>query len=500
MILEPSKTCFGVYDVEDSGILVDAENYYAALYDAASKARRSIAFAGWQFNTKVELLRGARAEEAELPVTFLDFLRALLDRTPELEVFILAWDFNPIYALERELFQKWKFQWRFSDRVHFVTDDVHPLGASHHQKIALVDGALAFVGGMDVCDHRWDGREHRLDDPRRVTSNGKAYHPYHDAQVYLRGAAVDAVVDLFERRWELATDETFELPRADNEFEIEDAIPMGAGKVGLSETRGAVVDRVEECRHIEQRFVRSIERAERLVYIENQYFTSQTIYEALMSRLDTSGETLQVVLVLPREPSALKEVLALGIRQSKLLTTLVETAKKCGHRLGVYYSSPSDKAEDATYIHSKIMVVDDTLLVVGSANTTNRSLGVDSELDVAWDGSEYEARIVEVRRSLLAEHAGVEDLDPAIEGLVDRLDALCDREDTRLYHLPFSDYGPLEGVVDDEDVPNVALDPEAPVIIEAVEALEAGPARTLFGGAYRWMRDIVKPEKDDTPK
>jgi hypothetical protein len=51
--------------------------------------------------------------------------------------------------------------------VHFRLDDDHPVGASHHQKLVVVDDRVAFVGGIDLAAARWDTPEHRAYDPRR---------------------------------------------------------------------------------------------------------------------------------------------------------------------------------------------------------------------------------------------------------------------------------------------------------------------------------------------
>ena len=77
----------------------------------------------------------------------------------------------------------------------------------------------------------------------------------------------------------------------------------------------------------------------------------------------------------------------MGFLQGKLLRALVDIARATRHALGVYYATaPSaDGGRDPVYIHSKAMIVDDRFFTVGSANTTNRSMGLDTELNVAWE-------------------------------------------------------------------------------------------------------------------
>jgi hypothetical protein len=217
---------------------------------------------------------------------------------------------------------------------------------------------------------------------------------------------------------------------------------MGPATVALSRTdpRGPG-ETVNEVEHL---FVDAIAAAERLVYVETQYFSSTRIRKALIERMRQAGRPrLQIVVVVNERAEALKEELAVGLRQAKNLERLRRVAAETGHALGLYFtlSAGAGKDQRATYIHTKLMAVDDRFLTVGSANLTNRSLEVDSELHVSWETGDPRSAlgrgIRRLRVSLLAELAGVRgvtavrSLVPA-EGLVARLDALAARPDGRL--------------------------------------------------------------------
>jgi phosphatidylserine/phosphatidylglycerophosphate/cardiolipin synthase-like enzyme len=145
--------------------------------------------------------------------------------------------------------------------------------------------------------------------------------------------------------------------------------------------------------------------------------------------------------VVNERAEALKEELAVGLRQAQNLEQLHDAATKSGHRLGLYYSVCDGVTEAfrTTYIHSKVLAVDDRFLTVGSANLTNRSMGIDSELHVSWEalGNDRDARrlaraIRRVRVSLLAEHAGLAGTGAVrslsrIGDLVERLDGFATR-------------------------------------------------------------------------
>ncbi|HEY5937481.1 MAG TPA: hypothetical protein VIU61_22700, partial [Kofleriaceae bacterium] len=88
-LLIPGLTCSDVFPPDESGVLVDGRDFYRAVYDACCAAEKTILMSGWQFASKVHLMRGKDAECCEHPVRFVDFLRELCEQKPELEIYIL---------------------------------------------------------------------------------------------------------------------------------------------------------------------------------------------------------------------------------------------------------------------------------------------------------------------------------------------------------------------------------------------------------------------------
>ena len=82
-----------------------------------------------------------------------------------------------------------------------------PVGGSHHQKIVVVDDAVAFCGGIDLTGHRWDTCAHRIDEPARTTATGKPYGPYHEVQAMLSGPAAARLGALVRDRWRAVGEE-----------------------------------------------------------------------------------------------------------------------------------------------------------------------------------------------------------------------------------------------------------------------------------------------------
>ncbi len=452
------KTAWRVHDDARSALLIDVQDYYRAFSVAASRARRSILILGWQFDSDVQLLRGDDTVPGGDPRKYelLTLLDRLCRERPELEVKMLAWDHSLLFALEREVLQKIVFDISTVDRLQFKTDSTVPLGGSHHQKVVIIDGQVAFMGSADLCQDRWDTSAHVARDPLRVSRNAAAYKPYHEVQAVFAGEPVRTLVDLFVQRWHFATGTHLEPERlvaaesADLFASLPVTLPMPVASVGFSRTVPGAEGRahVHEIRDL---YVRAIHRAERMIYIETQYLTSQCVRDALVSRMKEDGRAkLDVVVVLPRKPEKLKEELTIGGPQADALAEIAAAAKEGGHALGIYDVAVTDPdpaiPEAFVYIHAKLMIVDDVFFTLGSANLANRSMTVDSEINATWVAQAGDhalrAAIRRARVRLLLEHLG--DVAGSVRvvagrtGLVSRLDRVARERTGRLRHHDLS--------------------------------------------------------------
>jgi phospholipase D1/2 len=443
-ILEVGRNVWCEQPVNSVGLLVDGEDYYRAFYEAAQQAERYIVMAGWQFDTDACLLRGEEAERAKLPVKLLEFLEALTERNQELHIYILAWDFHAVFSLERQWLQELRINWTTNERLKFMFDNHHHDDGAHHQKFVVIDGRLSFLGGLDLCDQRWDDRKHTDPNPLR-NSRGAPHKPFHDIQAYLLGTEVsEELAKLFTSRWLAAGGEAVELPHLPQiaeSYTPAGAVPLAASRVALSRTDfHGLPNGTPNCREIADLHLDAIAKAERLIYIETQYFSSEELGAALVERL-RRGSPLEVVVVLNMKAETFKEEVAVGLAQAKVIMDLRNAAAGTQHRLGVYYTVPATadgaEPERATYIHGKLMIVDDRWLTIGSANLTNRSTSVDSELNVSIESEDAEgevaASIRAARQGLIDEHLGVEPRESfSIGNLVTRLDELAREKKGRL--------------------------------------------------------------------
>jgi phosphatidylserine/phosphatidylglycerophosphate/cardiolipin synthase-like enzyme len=505
VVLREGETVERLLEQETGGVLIDGRDYYLAFWEHARRAKKWILISGWQFDSEVRLLRGddmARAGTDD--IRLVPFLNQLCERNPDLHIYLLAWDFNVVYAMEREYYQGIIFKWGTHDRIHFVFDGDHVVGASQHHKIVVVDGQIAFTGGIDLCENRWDDRAHHRVNPDRDTSLDHHYEPYHDVQAWVTGPAVKWFVEFLRARWQAVSEVPLLLPEVEPYPlpPLEGALPVPARRVGMVRTIATRPGEGPMVREVQKLYVRSILAAERLIYIESQYVSARAICEALIRRMrDAAKPKLEMVVMVPVRPEAVKEEVAIGVAQTKLLRELIEVARATGHALGIYDVDAG--GEHPVYMHSKLMVVDDRLLTIGSANCTNRSFGLDTEVNVAWECDGEDARVDEavraairtVRCELMLEHChgcGAGDLAAfeEIPGLVGRMEAIIERGGSRLHRHE------LSTIFDDADVPfpemdlSAELDPERPIERELFEIFSTdhrGVFARGIGALGRWL-------------
>ena len=501
-LLLPGDTCGDLVEVDRSGVLVDGRDFYRAFYEACCRAERTILMAGWQFSCNTELVRGPDAAHCRYPTTLLELLSVLCEERPALEVYMLPWDSSPVFAFEREPLQRLKLRINGHPRIHWKMDNMHPAGASHHQKLFIIDRAIAFLGGMDVCNARWDDRTHRARDGVR-DRHGK---PYHDVTAFVTGDAVDVLRDWYARRWQIATRRPLALPdQPRTSIEIRPSFEVSAPRIALARTWPEMEKcKLPEVRELLRLHQHAIAQARHTIYIENQYFSSYAIATALECRMRQGGAPLEIVLVLPKHSAGLKERISIGVYQARILEQLTKLARQTGHHLGVYYQAATGRRageELPVFIHAKVLAVDDRFLLISSANLTNRSMGFDTELGIAWEAPLPSESLRGARLELLAEHCGMPRADTEARfasprDLVANLDALA-RAKTHLLRLHGRNRDERPGWLMRRLLPHrTPLDPAnpqqfregLPEPVAWLDRLIREPAVVLFGDRIPWLR------------
>jgi phospholipase D1/2 len=180
---------------------------------------------------------------------------------------------------------------------------------------------------------------------------------------------------------------------------------FGDVDIVIARTRGHE-DENAEVREIEALFLDLIETAQRFVYFETQYFASRVIAEAIAKRLE-EPDGPEFVILNPKTAEGWLDEEVMSPARYELMQALEERDRHGRFRI---YTPMTEGGLDI-YVHAKIMIVDDEILRVGSANLNNRSMGLDSECDLMIDGRGRDdvcQEVARIRTGLLAEHLGKE--------------------------------------------------------------------------------------------
>ncbi len=392
---------FPLSQAEKIEFLIDAQAYYSRFAEAALLGQKKIVIVGWDLHSQTSWQDPVTHKKVYLH----EHLTKCLENNPSLQIYLLCWDFNLFVGRKREW---WPFfsPERWGERIHFKKDAFHPLFSSHHQKIVLIDDQLAFLGGFDFCEGRWDTPEHRPFHQDRTCARGKSYFAFHDLQMMLHGPVVKDLIQVVNYRWEKATGAA--LPAVDKPWKnfdqlfsaeqplIEDCPvqvcltqPQYQDQQPLRENLRATVDMLRS--------------AKKFIYIENQYLTHQRIVKVLIHLL-RSRNGPQIVVLLPRVNHDRFEEYTIGILQRRAVNLLMQN--DYWNRLRICYPRLEIRDEHPLYVHSKLIIVDDKRVKIGSSNLNHRSMGFDTECDLLIEATspKHKKQIRHLRYKLLAEH------------------------------------------------------------------------------------------------
>ncbi|MGK2903088.1 MAG: phospholipase D-like domain-containing protein [Mycobacterium sp.] len=412
-VLVAGQTCWQVAPADRFSYIVDGADYLRDVKAAMLRAQQRIILVGWDFDAGTTFEPGKPTMPG--PNQLGAFLYWLLWKRAGLEIYVLKsnlrllpvfddiwYGLTPVSILNRVT----------SRRIRFAVDGAHPTGAVHHQKIIAIDDVVAFCGGIDLTIGRWDTSEHLHDHPLRTD-----YGPRHEVAAVVDGAAARVLGEVARDRWRGATGQKLEQLEVANSPWPRGLEPhLRKVEVGIARTIPALPDN-DGAREVEALNLAAIEAARHTIYLENQYLASRTLVEALIRRLK-EPDGPDIVIILPRSSESRLEIESMDSARSLLIGELW-TADDHG-RLGIYW--PVTDRGTPVYIHSKIFVIDDRLLRIGSSNLNNRSMGFDSECDVALEAdtgsSDTTIRdlIASFGQRLISEHLGVstDEFDAAV--------------------------------------------------------------------------------------
>jgi phosphatidylserine/phosphatidylglycerophosphate/cardiolipin synthase-like enzyme len=338
-------------------VLIDGAEALPRIAEALGQARSHVHIAGWHITPDFGLTRDEGASR----------LRDLLgDLAERIEVRVLLWGGAPVpvFTPARAAVRLVREELIRGTRVQCALDSHERPMHCHHEKLVIVDGEIAFVGGIDLTSlggDRYDTPDHPM----------RSRLGWHDAASLLRGPAVADVAAHFAARWKDVTGEQVEVTPA----------PPPAGELEIQVVR-SVPEKIYEFLpngefSILEAYTRALRSARKLIYLESQFLWSAQVVEILAAKLrEPPSDDFRVVVVLPAKPNN-------GADATRgQLGALVE-ADDGGHRfLATTVWARSGGLSGPLYVHAKIGIVDDEWFTIGSANLNEHSFFNDTEMNV----------------------------------------------------------------------------------------------------------------------
>lgn len=400
-LLRPGETCWRIETARRLAFLIDTESYYAALREALEKAERSVWILGWAFDPRTRLAPDGQEGPGD-PDEIGQILIRLAKARPGLDVRLLIWK-SALSINGSHAFLEHRARKAFAGTgVRYHEDGSTPFGACHHQKVVVIDGEVAFCGGGDLAVNRWDTLGHVDGDPRRILPHRARHAPRHDVMVLVEGAAAAALGELFQARWARARGEQLASPLAGAHWPGVQAAHLLDTAVAVARTSPGYGGEapVEEILRLR---LACIAAARRTIYLENQYFTSHLVTEALARRL-AEPDGPEVVLVLTAHAPSWFDRMTMDPARAPLIHRL--RAADRHDRFRAY--APMTEHGEGIVVHSKLAIFDDEVACVGSANLNNRSEGFDTECEVAIQAGNASTRreIAQFRDVLIAHFLG----------------------------------------------------------------------------------------------
>ena len=232
-------------------------------------------------------------------------------------------------------------------RFPYVNHALHRM----HRKMVVIDGRMVFTGGLNIADYYIHGKP----------EIGK----WADMHARLEGPIVEGYQRLFAEMWYKETGEYLDsMAYQSPEAHLYETLPGGY--------EAFVVDREpgKKSAHIRESYISCLDNAQKRVRIINPYVILVSSVRKAIRRCIERGVEVEILLGhkgdnLISEVSTAREVYNLARRGAK-----VWLCKECFH-------------------HDKVMIVDDSLCTVGTANLDARSLSFDYEVNAYFFSPEY---------------------------------------------------------------------------------------------------------------
>ncbi len=271
--------------------------------------------------------------------------------------------------------------------------------ASYHQKFAVIDGKVAFVGGMNLRRVDWDTDEHLVFEPRRMLIDATmaerqavADHdelpdtgPRKDYMMRIEGPLVQDVQDVFADRWRYLLSEGVQYSENASDFEV--SAGPAAFPDGVQAQITATLPEPFWEHAIAESWLNAVGMAEDYIFIEDQYFRIPMLVDVIIERMTEVPDLQLVVITKPVNEFTDPGCEWTHITHQQLATrfpTRYHTYQLRAFDVQVTFGF--DETEERFTdmdVHSKLLIVDDVFLSVGSCNKNNRGIVYEGELNIA---------------------------------------------------------------------------------------------------------------------
>ena len=286
------------------------------------------------------------------------------------------------------------------NRLEVRVDSTAPtLTSAHHEKIIVIDGRIGFCGGLDLSRGKWDLSSHDYESSLRDPGS----EPWHDVHVAVRGPVVADLERHFRQRWIYA--ETKDTGQARAVRMATRGTPEGT----IAATALRTWKEVDRNGGVRAWYAEMFRKATKGIYIENQFpFQSRSLTNLLARRLKEAPD-LKVIIVGPMEPNLPGFVGSMIAKMSvnDVNRNLARLRKISEGRVATFSLISQHKTlpnmRKQIYVHSKIMIVDDKWMTVGSANLDKNGVSDSSEFNLGITSEELATK---TRIRLWQEHTG----------------------------------------------------------------------------------------------
>lgn len=271
--------------------------------------------------------------------------------------------------------------------------------ASYHQKFMVIDDELAYIGGMNLKEVDWDTNAHAVFEPRRMLYGATSADrqavknkeklpdqgPRKDYMVRIEGPAAQDAADVFQKRWKHQLDANVDYASNSTNFSVQRNIAERPNGKQVQVTPTLPQPFWEHA--IAETWVNAVSQANDYVFIEDQYFRAPMLNDAIVARMEANPKLKLVVITKPinewTDPGCPWTYKSHALFETKFPTRYMLLQLRSFDTVVTWGIDETEVRWADIDVHSKMLIVDDKFLSVGSANKNNRGMIYEGEMNVA---------------------------------------------------------------------------------------------------------------------